>query len=76
VREILGLDSIFAEMITGLGLALVVGNGYAWWKHRRGAGPPGTRGEFRPGRVAFLMGVGVIIAVWGLASIVTSTSGG
>jgi len=71
VGDILGLDSLFAQMITALGLAMLIGNGLAWWKNRRGQRPRGVEGEFRGGRVAFLAGVGLILAVWGLASILT-----
>lgn len=67
--EILGLDSLFAEMILALGLALVAGNGYALWKHRRGERPDRSEGDFRTGRVIFLMTVGVLMAVWGTASV-------
>lgn len=70
--DILGLDTIFAEMVLGLGLALVIGNGLAWWKHRRGEKPKGVEGDFRPGRVWFLMAVGVLMAIWGTASVLAS----
>lgn len=67
--DILGLDSLFAEMVFGIGLALVFGNLFALWKHRRGERPAGVEGEFRAGRVAFLLLVGVLMAAWGGASI-------
>ncbi len=51
--DILGIDTLFAEMVTGLGLALLVGNLLAWRKHRRGETPRGVQGEFRRGRVVF-----------------------
>ncbi len=69
--DILGLDSLFAELVTGLGLALIVGNALAWWKHRKGQRPAGVEGEFRRGRVVFLLAVGVLMTMWGVASIVT-----
>ena len=69
MRDILGLDSLVAEMITGLGLALIVGNLLAWRKHRAGQTPAGTTGEYRPGRVRFLLVVGVLMTVWGLSSL-------
>jgi hypothetical protein len=69
MTDILGLDEIFAEMVLGLGLALLIGNGLALYKHRRGERPPGVEGEFRRGRVYFLLVVGVLMAVWGAASI-------
>ena len=73
VTELLGLDALFAEMILGIGLALLLGNGFAWWKHSRGERPEGTDGAFRGGRVAFLMLVGLLMAAWGAVSIFTPT---
>jgi len=67
--DILGLDTLFAEMITGLGLALLVGNLLAWRKHTKGERPAGVEGEFRRGRVAFLLVIGLLMTVWGVASI-------
>jgi hypothetical protein len=67
--DILGLDILVAEMITGLGLALLIGNLLAWRKHRRGERPAGVLGEYRPGRVRFLLAVGAVLTIWGLASI-------
>ena len=68
MSEILGFDTLFAEMVFAIGLALVLGNAFAWWKHRRGERPDDAAGEYRPGRVLFLMTVGAVMAVWGLAS--------
>jgi uncharacterized iron-regulated membrane protein len=69
VIDILGLDTLFAELVLGLGLALLIGNGLAWWKHRRGQRPAGAEGSFRGGRVAFLLVVGVLMTAWGTASL-------
>ncbi|HLU31498.1 MAG TPA: hypothetical protein VK088_07020 [Acidimicrobiia bacterium] len=69
--EVLGLDEIFAELVLGLGLALIVGNGLAWYRHRRGERPEGVEGEFRSGRVTFLLVVGVLMATWGAVSVFT-----
>lgn len=71
--EILGLDSLFAEMVTGLGLALLVGNLLAWRKHRRGETPAGLSGEFRTGRVRFLLAVGILMTIWGVGSLLSGT---
>jgi hypothetical protein len=65
VSDILGLDSLFSELVLGLGLALLVGNGFAIYQHRRGRRPAEATGEFRTGRVAFLMAIGLVMAVWG-----------
>ena len=70
--DILGIDTLFAEMVAGLGLALVVGNLLAWRKHRRGERPPGVKGEFRQGRVVFLLVIGVLMTAWGVASLLVS----
>lgn len=72
MSELLGLDEILAELILGLGLALIAGNGFAWYRHRRGERPKGVEGEFRSGRVLFLIVVGVLMAVWGSVSMLTS----
>lgn len=69
--DVLGLDEIFAELVLGLGLALIVGNGLALYRHRRGERPDGVEGEFRSGRVAFLLVVGVLMATWGAVSVFT-----
>lgn len=69
MTDVLGLDEIFAEMVLGLGLALLVGNGLAWYRHRRGERPAGVEGEFRRGRVWFLLVVGALMTIWGTASV-------
>ena len=70
--DILGIDTLFAELVTGLGLALLVGNLLAWRKHRRGERPPGVEGDFRQGRVLFLLLIGLLMTVWGVASMLTA----
>ncbi len=69
MAEILGFDTLFAEMILGVGLALIAGNLFAWWKHRTGQRPADVEGEYRGGRVAFLSTVGLVMTIWGLASL-------
>ena len=71
MRDILGLDTLVAEMIAGLGLALLVGNFLAWRKHHRGEMPKGVEGAYRPGRVRFLLVVGLLMTIWGVASLIT-----
>ena len=68
--DILGIDTLFAEMVTGLGLALLVGNLLAWRKHRKGEHPKGVEGEFRQGRVMFLLTIGFLMTIWGVASLI------
>ncbi|MDH3259480.1 MAG: hypothetical protein OEM81_06180 [Acidimicrobiia bacterium] len=67
--DIFGLESLFPEVVLAIGLAMVLGNGLAIFKNRRGERPRGVEGEFRPGRAWFLGAVGVILAVWGGASV-------
>ncbi|HEX2152464.1 MAG TPA: hypothetical protein VHL52_00610 [Acidimicrobiia bacterium] len=69
MTDVLGLDEIFAEMVLGLGLAILVGNGLAWYRHRRGERPEGVEGDFRAGRVWFLLAVGLLMTAWGAASV-------
>ena len=69
--DILGIDTLFSEMVTGLGLALLVGNLLAWRKHRKGESPRGVEGEFRQGRVLFLLAIGLLMTVWGVASMLS-----
>ncbi|NND85124.1 MAG: hypothetical protein HKN46_08245 [Acidimicrobiia bacterium] len=69
--DILGLDSLFAEMLLGVGLAMVIGNGFAWWKHRREETPDFEGAQFRPGRVIFLGSIGLFIATWAGITLLT-----
>jgi hypothetical protein len=71
VTELLGIDDILPELVIGLGLALLIGNGLAWWKNRQGETPEGvTDAAYRPGRVRFLMSVGVVMTIWGVISLI------
>ena len=68
VVDILGLDTLLAQFILAVGLAMLIGNAYAVWKNRKGERPEGA-GEFRPVRAYWLMAVGLVISVWGAASL-------
>ena len=68
--DLLGLDTLLAQMILAVGAALVAGNGYALIMARRGVKPKGAQGDLRKGRAWFLLAVGVVIALWGAASLI------
>ncbi len=72
MAEFLDIQNLLPELILGLGLALLVGNGIAWWRHRQGKVPEGVEeAQYRPGRVRFLLIVGMIMTVWGAVSLLT-----
>jgi len=67
--EILDLNRLLVLMILAMGLAMVAGNGFAIWQHHRGNKPKGEEGEFRGPRAYWLLGVGLVMATWGLLSL-------
>lgn len=70
--DLLDFDNLLPELILALGMALLIGNGLAWWKNRQGESPKEVEGAtYRPGRVRFLMVVGVVLAVWGAVTLFT-----
>jgi len=71
--DIFDLDSLLAQLILGLGAALVIGNGYALLMAKRGVKPKDAQGEIRRGRAWFLLAVGVVIAVWGATSLIADS---
>jgi hypothetical protein len=72
VGDLFDFENLLPEMILALGLALVIGNGFAWWKHRRGETPKDVPDAvFKPGRVVFLLVVGAILTTWGTVTLLT-----
>ncbi len=69
--DIFDIESLFPQMILAIGLALLAGNGFAWYQDRRGKKPEGMEGDFRAGRAIFLAVVGFLMAVWGGVSVFT-----
>jgi hypothetical protein len=69
VVDLLGLDTLLAQLILAVGAAMVLGNGYAIIQNRRGRAPEKMEGEFRPVRAWWLLAVGALITVWGAASL-------
>ncbi len=65
VDDLFDVQNLLPELIIALGLALLIGNGLAWRKHRQGEVPKGVENaQFRPGRAVFLVVVGAILVVW------------
>ncbi len=72
VGDLLDFENLLPELILGLGLALLIGNGLAWRKHRQGKTPEGVEeAQYRPGRVVFLSLVGLVLTVWGAVTLFT-----
>lgn len=72
VGDIFDFENLLPELIVGLGLALLFGNGLAWWRHRQGKTPAGVENaDYRAGRVAFLLVVGALMTTWGAVSLLT-----
>ena len=72
ITELLGLDDILAQLILAVGAAMVIGNGWAIIQHRRGRHPAGASGVFRAGRAWWLLAVGLLITLWGIASLIAT----
>ncbi|MEE8490669.1 MAG: hypothetical protein V3S60_03430 [Acidimicrobiia bacterium] len=68
--DLFDIQALFPELVLALGAALVGGNGLALWQERRGNRPAGAP-QLRAGRARFLMAVGLVMAVWGLATLIT-----
>lgn len=72
VGDLFDFENLLPQLILALGLALVIGNGLAWWKHRKGEAPAEVENaQFRPGRVRFLILVGLVLVVWGLVTLIS-----
>jgi hypothetical protein len=70
VGDLFDIDNLLPELVVGLGLALLVGNGLAFFNHRRGKTPHGVENpEYRGARVAFLAVVGLLMTAWGTVSL-------
>jgi hypothetical protein len=72
VTDVLGLNDLMAQLILAVGAAMVLGNALAILQHARGKHPKAVTGEFRAGRASWLLAVGLLITLWGIASLVTS----
>ncbi len=68
--DLFDINALFPQLVLALGAALVGGNGLALWHHRQGK-RPNDLGELRVGRARWLIAVGLVMAAWGLATILT-----
>ena len=71
MADFLDLDNLLAQLVLALGAALLAGNGWALIMDRRGARPKGEDGDLRRGRAWFLAAVGLVMAWWGLGSLLS-----
>lgn len=67
--DLFDIDALFPQLILALGAALVFGNAFALVQHHRGSRPERVQGELRLGRALFLIVVGLVMAIWGLATL-------
>ena len=66
--ELFDLDRMIVLIVLAIGLAMLVGNGFAVWQNHKGNRPKDEDGEFRPSRAYWLIAVGLIMTTWGLIS--------
>jgi hypothetical protein len=65
ITEVLGLDSLLAWFVLAIGAAMVAGNTAALVADSQGRRPKGAEGELVRSRAWWLLGVGVLISLWG-----------
>ena len=68
--QLFDLDLLVKQMALAFGAAMVLGNSFAIVQHKRGVTPKGETGEFRSIRAYWLLAAGILIAVWGAASLI------
>jgi hypothetical protein len=71
VEQLVDLDLLVKQMALAFGGAMVLGNLFAIIQNKRGKAPKGETGEFRAVRAYWLLGVGLLIGIWGAASLLT-----
>ncbi len=71
MEQFIDLNLLIKQIALAFGAAMVLGNLFAIIQHRRGVTPKGETGEFRAVRAYWLLGVGILIAIWGAASLLT-----
>lgn len=71
MEQLVDLDLLVKQMALAFGGAMVLGNLFAIIQNKRGKAPKGETGEFRAVRAYWLLGVGLLIGIWGAASLLT-----
>ncbi len=71
VEQLFDVDLLVKQIALAFGAAMVLGNGFAIIQHHRGVAPKEAAGEFRTGRAWWLLAVGLVITVWGAASLLS-----
>jgi len=69
VEQLLDLNLLMKQIALAFGAAMVLGNLYAIIQHHRGITPKEATGEFRAARAYWLLSVGLLISIWGAASL-------
>jgi len=70
--DLFDIETLFPQLVAALGFALIAGNGLALVQHYRGKLVVEGDGQIRKGRAWFLIGVGVILTIWGAVTLFTS----
>jgi hypothetical protein len=65
ITDLLGLDTLLAQLVLAIGAAMVVGNVAALVADSRGRRPKGAEGDLHRTRAWWLLAVGLLIALWG-----------
>lgn len=71
MEQFIDLNLLVKQMALAFGAAMVLGNLFAIIQNKRGKAPKGETGEFRAVRAWWLLAVGILIAIWGAASLLT-----
>jgi hypothetical protein len=69
MADIFDFDTLLVQLVLALGAALLLGNGFAIWMDWTGRRPESATGDFRAGRAWFLAAIGLVMTIWGLASL-------
>ena len=69
--DLFDIDTLFPQLVTALGLALIAGNGFALVQHYRGKLVTEGDGQIRQGRACFLIVIGAVLTGWGALTLLS-----